>query len=68
MPWETVAAREQKQQFIQDYLAGYCSVSELAERFGISRKTTHKWIARFRADGRGVGRQRPAACLLSTGH
>jgi transposase-like protein len=38
---------EQKQRFIEDYLLHYYSVTELAERFSISRKTGHKWINRY---------------------
>jgi predicted DNA-binding protein YlxM (UPF0122 family) len=42
MPWEGVTVSEQKQRFIEDYLLNYYSVTELAERFNISRKTAHK--------------------------
>ena len=69
MPWETVTVREQKQQFIEDYLADYYSVSELAERFSVSRKTAHKWINRFAEDGKkGLEDRdrRPASCPWST--
>jgi transposase-like protein len=61
--------REQKQQFIEDYLADDYSVSELAERFNISRKTAYKWINRFSEDGKkGLEDRdrRPASCPWST--
>jgi len=55
MPWRSVTVSEQRERFIEDYQLNYYSVTELAERFGISRKTanTHpghqgKWIERFK--------------------
>ncbi|NIS80105.1 MAG: helix-turn-helix domain-containing protein, partial [Anaerolineales bacterium] len=39
---------EQRQRFLEDYQLSYYSVTELAERFGISRKTAYKWINRFK--------------------
>jgi transposase InsO family protein len=51
MPWEGVTVSEQKQRFIEDHQLNYYSVTELAERFSISRKTAHKWINRYRERG-----------------
>jgi putative transposase len=51
MPWKGVTVSEQRQRFIEDYLPSYYSVTELAERFGISRKTAHKWINRYKQHG-----------------
>jgi putative transposase len=51
MPWKGVTVSEQRQRFIEDYLLSYYSVTELAERFGISRKTAHKWINRYKQHG-----------------
>ena len=51
MPWEGVTVSEQKQQFIEDHQLNYYSVTELAERFSISRKTAHKSINRYRERG-----------------
>ena len=65
MPWEGVTVSEQRQNFIRDYLDGYYSKTELAERFNISRKTVHKWINRFKADGsKGLEElsRRPHSC------
>ncbi len=33
------------------YESGEWTVTELAERFGVSRKTAYKWLGRFAADG-----------------
>ena len=41
MPWKGVTVSEQRQRFLEDYQLNYYSISELAERFGISRKTAH---------------------------
>jgi len=44
MSWETATVSEQKKRFINDWLLNYYSITDLAERFCISRKTAHKWI------------------------
>src|SRR3989304_1214016 len=51
MPWKGVTVSEQRQRFLEDYRLRYYSVSELAERFGVSRRTAHKWIRRFEEFG-----------------
>jgi transposase InsO family protein len=63
--WEGVTVSQQRQNFIRDYLLNYYSISELAERFSVSRKTAHKWIDRFRREGEaGLGERsrRPLHC------
>jgi len=52
MPWNEVTVKEQRENFIRDYRHQYYSVSELAERFGISRNTGYKWIGRWEQGGR----------------
>ena len=47
MPWKGVTVTEIRQRFLEDYRLRYYSVSELAERFGVSRRTAHKWIRGF---------------------
>lgn len=42
---------EQKQRFVSLAQSGHFSVRELCENFGVSRKTGHKWLARYRQDG-----------------
>ncbi len=51
MPWKGVSVSEQRQRFLEDYLLNYYSISELSERFSISRTTAHKWINRFNQHG-----------------
>ena len=41
---------DQRVAFIADWLRDEWTMSELAERYGISRKTAHKWVDRYAAD------------------
>src|SRR5262245_29358181 len=51
MPWLETSPMDQRKQFITEYLRGLQSVTELAERFAISRKTAYKWIDRHEREG-----------------
>jgi len=51
MPWKGVTVSEERRRFLEDYRLKYYTVSELAERFSISRRTAHKWIDRFEQTG-----------------
>ncbi len=51
MPWREETPMDQKLRFIGDYLSKYFSITELCERFGISRKTGYKWIGRYQESG-----------------
>jgi len=51
MPWKGVTVSEVRQRFLEDYKLGYYSVSELSDRFDVSRRTAHKWIRRFEEFG-----------------
>jgi transposase-like protein len=42
---------DQRVQFIADYQREVFDVADLARRYGISRKTAYKWIARYAAGG-----------------
>ncbi len=69
MPWKGVTVSEQRERFIEDYLLNFYSKSELAERFGVSRKTAHKWIKRYKEHGQsGLQEQsrRPHSCPWQT--
>ena len=69
MPWKGVTVKEQRENFIRDYRLGYYPVSELARRFGVSRKTCYKWISRWEQQGaEGLEEQsrRPAGCPWKT--
>lgn len=47
MPWSQTCPMDQKTQFIADYLRETFSITELCERYGVSRKTGYKWIDRY---------------------
>jgi transposase-like protein len=51
MPWKGVTVSEERQEFLKDYRLGYYTVSELAGRYSVSRKTAHKWIQRLQRRG-----------------
>lgn len=51
MPWRERSLMDERVQFISDYQRQLFTITELCDRFGISRKTGYKWIARYTADG-----------------
>jgi transposase InsO family protein len=51
MPWKGVTVSEERQRFIEAYRLGYYTVSDLADRFSVSRQTAHKWIRRHKLFG-----------------
>jgi transposase len=69
MPWRGVTVSEQRQRFLEDHKLNYYSVTDLAERFGISRKTAYKWINRFAEYGQKGFHERsrkPHSCPWQT--
>ncbi len=69
MPWKGVTVSEQRQRFLEDYESNYYSITELAERFGISRRTAHKWINRYKQQGQEGYKElsrRPLTCPWQT--
>ena len=69
MPWLETSPMDQRMQFIADYQRGLQSMTELADRFDISRKTAHKWIDRYEEAGpSGLTdrRRRPYQCPHAT--
>jgi putative transposase len=60
---------EQRQSFLEDYQLNYYSITELAKRYCISRKTAYKWINRFKQNGHGGFQElsrRPHSCPWQT--
>ena len=69
MPWKGVTVSEQRQRFLEDYQLNYYSVTDLAERFGISRNTAYRWINRFKQHGQAGYHElsrRPHTCPWQT--
>lgn len=69
MPWKGVTVSEQRENFLRDHRLNYYPVTDLAERYSISRKTAYKWIDRYHEKGmEGLADQsrRPHSCPWQT--
>jgi len=53
MPWSETTKMRERMRFVLDAEGELFSMTELCERYGISRMTGHKWLKRFRQDGVG---------------
>jgi transposase InsO family protein len=53
MPWKETSPMVERLMFVADHAAGLYRVVELAERYGVSRKTAYKWLRRFEEEGPG---------------
>lgn len=51
MPWKETCTMNERKAFIEAWLSQTFSIRELCRRFGITPKTGHKWINRFKAEG-----------------
>jgi transposase InsO family protein len=51
MPWKTVSLLIVRQRLVEAVLARRQTLQSICRRFGISRKTAYKWVARFRRRG-----------------
>ena len=51
MGWHESTALEERLRFIQEVEAETEGISWLCEAYGISRKTGHKWLERYRSEG-----------------
>ena len=51
MPWRERSPMDERVQFISDYQRQLFSMTELCERYRVSRKTGYKWIRRYAAAG-----------------
>ena len=52
MPWLETAPMEQRERFVRDDRFALYTMTELCDRYDISRKTGYKWLERFDAGGR----------------
>lgn len=52
MPWRTTDLVTIREEFVQEALRGRHPVAALCNAYGISEKTGHKWLNRFREEGR----------------
>ena len=53
MPWQELSPMDQRTQFIADHQRGLYAMTELCARYGVSRKTGYKWLARYAHEGPG---------------
>ena len=51
MPWEETSTVDERLEFVKDYQAGLDTMTELCDRFGISRQTGYKWLGRYETGG-----------------
>jgi transposase-like protein len=51
MPWRETSPMQERIRFVRDFRSGLYAMTELCERYGISRKTGYKWLRRFDAEG-----------------
>ncbi len=51
MPWQETHPMQQRTDFISDHRRGLYHFAELCARYGVSRKTGYKWLARYEAEG-----------------
>ena len=57
MPWKESTCMSQRREFVMLATANDINLSQLCERYGISRKTGYKWLSRFRAPSSGLADQ-----------
>ena len=51
MPWQESCAMDERVRFIADQQSGVWTMTELCERYGISRRIGYKWLDRYRLEG-----------------
>ncbi len=62
MPWMETVAVDERTRFVLAVEAEEESISHLCRQFGISRKTGHKWLERYRSEGLSDRSRRPRHC------
>lgn len=51
MPWTDTTPMKERVSFMMEWLRDQSSIIGLAADYGVSRKTAHKWISRYKAGG-----------------
>lgn len=51
MPWAETCTMSERKRFIRDLMTGDETMTELCERYGVSRNNGYKWRQRFLAEG-----------------
>src|SRR6266540_4112344 len=63
MVWRENCAMDERIRFIGERTSGLWTMTELCERYEISRKTGYKWLERYRSFGAGGLMERSRAPL-----
>ena len=51
MPWLETNPMLERRHFIQDFVSGHWTMTELCVRYGVSRTTGYKWVHRYQQSG-----------------
>ena len=51
MPWKELKPMDQKIQMLADWQTEQLSITDLSQKYGISRKTVYKWLSRYKEIG-----------------
>ena len=51
MPWKECTVISSRREVVEIARQGTVPLSELSRRFGVSRKTIYKWVARYKTQG-----------------
>lgn len=51
MPWKIMDTMNQKIQLIVDFQSQYFSITDLSQKYGLSRNTVYKWLGRYEKFG-----------------
>jgi putative transposase len=51
MPWKVINQMALKIQLVNDWNQGYSSITDLSQKYGISRPTVYKWLKRYEQFG-----------------
>ena len=51
MPWNQTDVMKERLKMISEHVSGDYGATELASRYGVSRKTIYEWIARYQQQG-----------------
>ena len=64
MPWRENCAMDERMRFVGDHLSELWTMTELCDRYEISRKTGYKWLERYRLEGSAGLTERRRAPLV----
>jgi transposase len=51
MPWKVINQMDVKIELVSDWNNGYFSITDLSQKYGVSRPTIYKWLKRYKYFG-----------------